>query len=102
MEPRRRSRFLHEITAMHYGIEVVREGKDDYFFPIIKKGTPYPMSKPMSQSFLPTEQGQRLIRVPVYEGLSERASLNEQQGVIEWPPAGGHRSGITCRGVVEL
>jgi molecular chaperone DnaK len=39
----------------------------------------------MKQRFVPTEDNQTLIRVPVYEGLNDRASLNEQQGVIEFP-----------------
>jgi len=73
------------VTPMHLGIAAVRGDNPDAFVPIIPKGTPYPLLEPMKHTFRPSEENQTLIRVPVYEGLSERASLNEQQGVIEFP-----------------
>jgi molecular chaperone DnaK len=73
------------VTAMNLGIGAVKGANADAFIPIIPKGTPYPLPQPMKKQFVPTEENQTLIRVPVYEGLNERASLNEQQGVIEFP-----------------
>ncbi len=76
---------LTEVTAMHLGIAAVKGQNADKFVPIIPKGTLYPMPEPMRRIFTPTEENQMLIRVPVYEGLNDLASLNTQQGVIEFP-----------------
>lgn len=73
------------VTAMNLGIGAVRGDNPDAFIPIIPKGTAYPLAQPMKRIFVPAEENQTLIRVPVYEGLNERASLNEQQGIIEFP-----------------
>ncbi len=76
---------LDQVTAMDLGIGAVKGDNPDVFVPIIPKGTPYPLTEAKRRIFSPTEENQTLIRVPVYEGLSQRASLNEQQGVIEFP-----------------
>lgn len=81
----RSDRTLVEVTAMHLGIAVVKGDNPDTFAPIIEKGTPYPLSEPMKRVFTPVEENQKLIRVAVYEGLSDLASLNDQQGIIEFP-----------------
>jgi molecular chaperone DnaK len=73
------------VTAMHLGIAAVEGENADAFVPIIERGTPYPLREPKKRLFYPSEDNQTLIRVPVYEGLNERASLNAQQGVIEFP-----------------
>jgi molecular chaperone DnaK len=73
------------VTPQHLGIAAVRGDNPDAFVPIIPKGTPYPLLEPKRRVFYPSEENQTLIRVPVYEGLNERASLNEQQGVLEFP-----------------
>jgi molecular chaperone DnaK (HSP70) len=78
-------RTLVEVTAMHLGIAVVKGDNPDTFAPIIEKGTPYPLTEPMKRLFTPVEENQKLIRVAVYEGLSDLASLNDQQGIIEFP-----------------
>jgi len=74
-----------EVTAMGLGVAVVKGHNTDKFVPIIPKGTPYPLPEPMRRIFTPTEENQKLIRVPVYEGQNELASLNTQQGIIEFP-----------------
>lgn len=76
---------LIEVTAMHLGIAAVKGENPDAFVPIIEKGTPYPLSEPKKRIFTPVEENQKLIRVAVYEGLSDLASLNDQQGIIEFP-----------------
>ncbi len=74
-----------EVTPMHLGIAAVKGANKDQFVPIIKKGTPYPLTEPKRRLFYPTEENQRLIKIPVYEGLNQLASLNEQQGILEFP-----------------
>jgi molecular chaperone DnaK (HSP70) len=77
------------VTALDFGIGALRGDDPDAFVRIIPKGTAYPLVTPRKQVFYPTEESQTLIRVPVYEGLNDTASLNAQQGVIEFPlPAG--------------
>jgi len=73
------------VTAMHLGIAVLKGENPDAFVPIITKGTPFPLPEAKKQVFYASEDNQTLISVPVYEGLNERASLNEQQGVIMFP-----------------
>jgi molecular chaperone DnaK (HSP70) len=76
---------IREITGMDLGIAAVRGDDPDVFVPIIPRETPYPLEEPIRKVFYPSIDGQNLIRVPVYEGLSQVASANEQQGVIEFP-----------------
>jgi molecular chaperone DnaK len=77
------------VTALDFGIGALRGDDPDTFVTIIPKGTAYPLPAPRKQTFYPAEDNQTLIRVPVYEGLNASASLNAQQGVIEFPlPAG--------------
>jgi len=76
---------LDQVTAMHLGIAAVRGNNPDAFVPIIDRGTPYPLTEPKRRIFFPTSEDQKLIRVPIYEGLSDVASLNEQQGLVEFP-----------------
>jgi molecular chaperone DnaK (HSP70) len=71
-------------TAQHFGIAAVEGNNPDTFAVIIPRNTPYPLSEPMKRLFYPTRENQDIIRVPVYEGLNALASLNEQQGVIEF------------------
>ena len=77
--------LVEEVTALHLGIVAVQGDNPDAFVPIIPKGTPYPLTEPKKRVFMPVEDNQKLIRFAVYEGLSELASLNQQQGVIEYP-----------------
>ena len=74
-----------QTTAMNLGIAAVEGDNPDTFAVIIPKGTSYPLAEPMTRVFYPSEEDQTLIRVPVFEGLNALASLNEQQGVIEFP-----------------
>ena len=78
-----------DITALNLGIRAVRQedgGENlDAFIPIIEKGTPYPLEEPKRKTFYTTDEKQGLIKIPVFEGMEELASQNEQQGVIEWP-----------------
>jgi molecular chaperone DnaK (HSP70) len=79
----------HDVTAMHLGIRAVKGDNLDAFIPIIPKGTHYPLTQPIPQTFYTTEENQHLIKVPVFEGLHDLASQNEQQGIVEWNlPAG--------------
>ncbi len=81
----RADRTVIEVTAMHLGIAAMKGDNPDAFVPIIEKGTPYPLSEPKKRLFTVVEENQKLICVAVYEGLSHLASLNDQQGVIEFP-----------------
>jgi molecular chaperone DnaK (HSP70) len=78
-------RTVVEVTALHLGIAAVKGDNSDAFVPIIPKGTPYPLTEPKKRVFTPIEENQTLIRVAVYEGLNQLASLNDQQGIIEFP-----------------
>lgn len=77
--------FLVEVTPMHLGIGAVQGKEQDRFVPIIEKNTPYPLKEPRRKTFYPSEPNQRLLRIPVFEGLNDIASLNEQQGILECP-----------------
>ena len=72
---------VYEVTGLAMGIAAVRGSQRDVFVPIIKRGTPYPLSQPVRHSFLPSDP--KRIRVPVYEGDSPVASQNSEQGVIQ-------------------
>src|SRR5262249_15033842 len=74
-----------QVTAMHLGIAAVKNNNPDTFVAIIPKGTPYPLAEPKKQIFYPSADSQRVLRIPVCEGMSELASLNEQQGILELP-----------------
>jgi molecular chaperone DnaK len=76
---------VSHITAMSLGIAAVDGSDKDHFEAIIPKGTPYPLDAPKKKTFRPTEANQRMLRLPVYEGDNERASLNSPQGEIEIP-----------------
>ena len=76
---------IQRVTTMHFGIAALNGDDSDAFVPIIEKGTPYPLDKPRSRIFHPGATNQKLLRVPVYEGLSPKASLNALQGIVEWP-----------------
>lgn len=76
---------IHQVTPMHLGIQAVQGDDTDVFVPIIEKGTHYPLDKPRTRIFYPTDPKQKMIKVPIYEGESKQASLNEQQRVLEFP-----------------
>ena len=76
---------IHRRTPMNLGINTVKGEDLDHFEVIIPKGTPYPLDEPRKTIVRPTEVNQKLLRLPVYEGLSEQASLNVPQGEIEIP-----------------
>jgi molecular chaperone DnaK len=71
---------VYEVTGPAMGIAAVSGDQPDVFVPIIKRGTPYPVSQ--RHSFLPSDR--KRIQVPVYEGDSPVASQNEEQGVIDF------------------
>jgi molecular chaperone DnaK (HSP70) len=73
---------VYDVTGLALGVAAVKGTQADVFVPIIPKGTPFPLSDPMSHTFEATEG--RLIRVPVYEGDSAIASNNSEMGVIEY------------------
>jgi molecular chaperone DnaK len=74
----------YDITAMHLGVRAVQGDNLDAFVPIIYKGTSFPLSEPKRRTFYTTEENQKLIKVPVFEGLHPLARQNDQQGIIEW------------------
>ncbi|MFD0507339.1 Hsp70 family protein [Streptomyces chiangmaiensis] len=73
---------IYEVTGMSLGIGAVRGNQQDVFIPIIPRGTSYPLPEPMTRTFQATDG--RRIRVPVYEGDSNVASKNHEQGVVEF------------------
>jgi len=76
---------VQHVTPMHLGINSVKGEDVDHFEPIIEKGTPYPLDEPKKKVFRPAEANQKVLRIPVYEGLNSQAGLNELQGDIEIP-----------------
>ena len=64
------------ITSKTYGIEI--EG--DRFVEIIPKGTNYPTEEPYIEEFKTSMADQRIVKIPVREGFSEKASENEFMG----------------------
>jgi molecular chaperone DnaK len=90
---------VQQITPMHLGIQAVRGSDADVFVPIIEKGTYYPLDAPRSKVFYPTEARQRVIKVPIFEGTNMQASLNEQQGVLEFSLPG---EGIDATQAIEV
>lgn len=73
---------LYQVTGMALGIAVVQGSRRDVFVPIIPRGTPRPLPKPMTRSFKATDG--RRIRVPVFQGDDPVASRNAEQGVVEY------------------
>jgi len=65
-------------TPKPYGIEI--EG--DLFEELIPKNEVYPMEEPSIKEFKTTMPDQRLIKIPVREGASPKASENELMGNI--------------------
>jgi molecular chaperone DnaK len=43
------------------------------------------MEQPARRTFTPSSEGQTVLRVPVLQGVSPIGSINEEQGVIEFP-----------------
>src|SRR5262249_50251314 len=70
---------IHPVTAMDLGIAEA----DDVFVTVIPKYTPYPLQRPRSVVVYPTNK--IMLRVPIYEGLDAKASLNALQGIVEFP-----------------
>ena len=50
-------------------IQAVRGSDPHAFHPLIEKGTSLPMEQPRFETFYTAEEQQRLIKVPVFEGL---------------------------------
>ncbi|HEX6352947.1 Hsp70 family protein [Actinophytocola sp.] len=73
---------IYDVTGQALGVAAVKKSQADTFVPIIPKGTPFPLTEPMSHTFEAIDG--RLIRVPVYEGDSPIASKNTELGVIEY------------------
>lgn len=73
---------LYESTPMAMGIAAVKGSRRDVFVEIIPAGSPYPLPEPRQRTFHATDS--RRIRVPVYEGDSQVASENHEQGVVEF------------------
>jgi molecular chaperone DnaK len=70
--------YIGGITAKPYGIEVEGGG----FIVIIPKGSEYPTQEPFKKIFETVYPGQTLIKLPVFEGFSEKACDNELMGNI--------------------
>ncbi|HEV2963082.1 MAG TPA: Hsp70 family protein, partial [Candidatus Angelobacter sp.] len=75
---------LTEITANHFGIQVVSGSDANTFRILVEKGTQLPMSEAKKETFFTTEEGQALIRVPVYEGIGANVTQNKAIGEIEY------------------
>lgn len=76
---------IQRVTALPLGIAAVEGDDVDVFVSLIEKGTPYPMEAPKKKIFRPSENNQKLLRIPILEGVHRKASINEQQGVVEIP-----------------
>ncbi|MEU6860570.1 Hsp70 family protein [Glycomyces sp. NPDC046736] len=72
---------VYDVTGMALGIAALEGSNPDAFVEVIPRGTPYPMSEPLHQSFEATDP--QRIKVPVYEGDSKAASQNHEQGLVE-------------------
>ena len=66
------------VTAKPYGIEI----DGDRFETILKKGLSYPTEEPRVKEFKTLVADQRIIKIPVREGSSPKASENEFMGNI--------------------
>jgi molecular chaperone DnaK len=75
---------MSEFTNRHYGIQVVSGSDANRFKVLVESGTQLPMATPVTETFYTTEQGQRLIRIPVFEGLSHELKRNKPMGVIRF------------------
>jgi molecular chaperone DnaK len=82
-DARQTSRLIQR-TPRALGISATKGTNPDAFVEIIPENTLYPLEEPKWKTFYPRENDQTLIKVPVYEGNHELASLNEQQGVVEF------------------
>lgn len=71
--------IIYDVTGMDLGIQT--EG--DIFKRIIEKGSPYPTPEPVVRTFQTPVSNMRRIKVPVYAGQHDIASMNELQ-VIVW------------------
>ena len=73
-----------DITTNHFGVQAVH-GSDPHAFRIaVPKGTEIPMRESGRITLVTTEDGQRLIRVPVFEGTGSSVLQNARIGVIEY------------------
>jgi molecular chaperone DnaK len=66
---------IEEITSLPYGIQTVRGSDAKALRILVEKGTTVPMAKAREETFYTTEQDQRVIRIPVYQG--EGSTINE-------------------------
>ncbi|MFO0877891.1 MAG: Hsp70 family protein [Gemmataceae bacterium] len=76
-------------TQMDLGVEIYRDGNAHAFEKIIPKGNIYPTREPFKKTFRPTQENQKLIRVPIFQGTSSLTSYNSCQGVLEYELPGG-------------
>ncbi len=74
----------YDVTAVHLGIKAVKGDNLNTFAHIIEKGTEFPLKEPMKETFYTSEDNQKLIRIPVFEGMHDLADQNDLQGVVEW------------------
>ena len=74
-----------DVTTNHFGVQAVA-GSDPYAFTaMVEKGTDIPMQESLTETLYTTEEGQSLIRVPVYEGVGSSVLQNSRIGVVEYP-----------------
>jgi molecular chaperone DnaK (HSP70) len=71
-----------EITAANFGIQVVSGDNAQAFDVLIEKGRTLPMHEPVRRTLYTAEEGQRQIRLPVYEGLGSTVVQNTKIGEV--------------------
>lgn len=75
---------ITEITTNHFGLQAVSGDDPNGFTILVQKGTEIPMTESKSATLYTTEEGQDVIRVPIFEGLKSNVLDNSRIGVIEY------------------
>lgn len=74
-----------DATANKVGIQKVSGADPHVFHVLVQSGTPLPMHKPEFETLFTTQEGQAIIRVPVYEGQGSTVIQNTKIGEIQFP-----------------
>jgi molecular chaperone DnaK len=75
---------ISDITTNHIGIQGVKGNDPNAFFALIERGTPIPMKEPRFQTVFTTEEQQKHIRVPVFEGVGTNILQNTLIGQVDY------------------
>ena len=75
---------ISDITTNHIGIQGVKGNDTTAFFVVIERGTATPMKEPRFQTVFTTEEQQKHIRVPVFEGVGTNILQNTCIGQVDY------------------